>query len=96
MEKKRFKTTSEMFLSNTTGPDPEETKPEAAPAAVPEQLPAWSKVTKESKTKRLQLLVRPTADALLTEYCKKNGTSKNALINELIEEFLNKTIKEEN
>lgn len=49
---------------------------------VPEPLPERSN---EHRSVRLQLLVSPSTSKKLASYCKKNGISKNELINRLLE-----------
>ena len=45
---------------------------------------------KEFKSKRVQLLMKPSTVAGLDAYAKLNGTSRNDIIQNLAEEFLNK------
>lgn len=45
---------------------------------------------KEFKSKRVQLLMKPSTVARLDAYAKRNETSRNDIIQNLVEEFLNK------
>lgn len=47
-------------------------------------------VAKERKTKRVQLLLKPSTVDQLDAYAKINDTSRNDIIQNLVEEFLNK------
>ncbi len=81
---KTFKTNpTELFLSAPAAHEPQQAEPAAAAA-----IPQGYTLTRESKTKRLQLLIRPTTDAALQHIAAERGTSKNDLINQALEEFI--------
>ena len=47
-------------------------------------------IQKERKTKRVQLLLKPSTVDQLDAYAKIHDTSRNDIIQNLVEEFLNK------
>lgn len=49
-----------------------------------------TQVQKERKTKRVQLLLKPSTVDQLDAYAKIHDTSRNDIIQNLVEEFLNK------
>lgn len=89
---KTFKTNpTELFLSAPAAHEPQQAEPAAAAAAQPATaaaIPQGYTLTRESKTKRLQLLIRPTTDTALQRIAAERGTSKNDLINQALEEFI--------
>ena len=48
-------------------------------------LPTGYVLVKEAKTERLQVLIRPTTNKLLSDKAKQKGISKNELINQILE-----------
>lgn len=85
---KNFKvqTTSELFITSPLNQEQEEAPitENAAPADIPEGY----KLVREAKTERLQLLVRPSVHEKLKRIAAEQGTSKNEIINKLIEDYL--------
>lgn len=51
---------------------------------------ATNKKAKERKTERLQLLVRPSTKARLAQYAEDHNTSSNEVVQQLLDELLNK------
>lgn len=93
MAKKEFKTPTEMFITSpmpaeTIEPDPEAQAPakEIDPGNI--VIPDGYKLVRESKTERLQILIRPAAHAALKRIAKAEGVSKNEIINNLIEDYI--------
>lgn len=86
---KTFKTNpTELFLSTPAAHEQPQAEPAAAPPATAAAIPQGYTLTRESKTKRLQLLIRPTTDAALQRIAAERRTSKNDLINQALEEFI--------
>ena len=85
MAKKEFKTTSERFIS-VTSPAVQHKEVETYSPIAP-NIPDGYKLVRESKTDRLQLMIRPTTHAKLKKYAEDNGISKNEVINMLLENF---------
>lgn len=90
---KTFKNTAAMqFITQ-----PEEQEPTPAPAkekkprkekpAAP-KIPEGYKMVKVSKSIRMQLLVRPLTKTKLKEVADNRGISVNALINDILEDYL--------
>ena len=50
--------------------------------------PTHTYKTKESKSARVNLLMKPSVKQELTDYAKRTGTSMNDIINMLVEDFL--------
>lgn len=90
MSKKDYITPTDLFFSNVS----EDTK--EAPADRPEKepeafnIPAGYRLVRESKSKRLQLLVTPTTAANLKTAAALEGVSLNEICNRAFEEFLRK------
>lgn len=61
---------------------------------VPTSVSGYSIVEKESRTKKMLIMIRPSIGEILDELAK-NGTikSKNDLINYLIEDFIDKNVE---
>ena len=89
MAKKDFKNTSELFIT-AAAPVVQSaaatTYNEAAPAVA--AIPEGYKLVREAKTERLQILLRPTVHEKLKRIAAERGTSKNEIINNLVEEFV--------
>ena len=86
MAKKEFKTTSEMFLS-TPAADQSAT-PVKEQGQLAAEIPAGYKLVRESTPERAQFLLRPTTAAALKKAADERGISKNELVNQIIDEFL--------
>ncbi len=98
------KTTSELFLTipEPEKIEVEETQRKEIPVeylpepirgalektATPEPIRAEHYQTRESKTKRVQLLMRPTTEKRLRESAQAQGISLNELINQIAEDYL--------
>ena len=83
--KKDFTTPTDTFISSI--PQEESTAP-AGNGAEGFTVPAGYKLIRESKSKRLQLLVTPTIAANLKTAAAVEGISLNELCNRIFEEFL--------
>ena len=81
--KKNFKPTEDVFFSK-----PAET-PEAQPSINDIQVPKGYKLVKETKSARLQLLVRPAVLDGLKAQAAVQGTSVNDLCDMIFSDFLN-------
>lgn len=80
MKKTDFKGQADTFL-----------KSEKKTAPTPEiEVPTGYTLARESKTKRLNLLIRPSVFVKLQEKAKLQGSSVNDYINRLIEEDIAK------
>lgn len=80
MKKKDFTNNGilDQFLS-------EETQPEAAQGFT---IPKGYKLIRESKSERMQLLVRPTTKEAIKKAAEAQGVSVNDFVNQLFEEYL--------
>ena len=90
--KKTFKNPATNFIS-TAEPEAEvKTGSETQTTfIVPEGyklVPENVKVVQEAKTIRAQILIRPSTRDALKKFAKENGTSMNDVINNAIEEYL--------
>lgn len=83
-KKKDFKNVNDLFISQLLGEEePEPVQQETAPAAEPAgQEPK----EQETKSARLQLLIRPSTNKALAKEAKRRRISKNELINQILEE----------
>lgn len=82
MPKKDFKNVNDLFITPvqpTAAPEPE-AQEAAQPAETPEPV-----AIQETKSRRLQLLIRPSTDKALTKEAKRKRISKNELINQILE-----------
>ena len=84
MTKKNFTKNATDFLIN--GKDPEGIKPKAGKDLV--KVPEGYRLVKETKSARLQLLIRPTTKAGLKDAAAEKGISLNNLVNEIFERYL--------
>lgn len=85
-KKKDFKNVNDLFISQLLGeeePEPvqQETTPAADPAGQEPKAPE-----QETKSARLQLLIRPSTNKALAKEAKRRRISKNELINQILEE----------
>lgn len=82
-KKKDFKkSTAELFISAAdTAPE----EPQAAKDGF--TIPKGYKLTKENKSERMQLLVRPTTKAAIKQAAAAQGVSMNDLINQILDEY---------
>lgn len=92
MAKKDFKKNpAEMFMSAASDPlgaDAEENMDQEEDPAAGLVIPKGYKLTKETKSERMQLLVRPTLKAELKAEAAAQGLSMNDLVNNIFEEYL--------
>lgn len=65
---------------------------EHTPTSTPTHTPTPTPVLKERKTKRLQLLLKESTVTALGEYAERNGTSRNDIVQQLLDDFLNKNV----
>lgn len=81
MPKKDFKNVNDLFITpvQPAAPEPEAQEVEQ-PAETPEPV-----AIQETKSRRLQLLIRPSTDKALTKEAKRKRISKNELINQILE-----------
>ena len=84
MAKKDFKkNTAELFIS--AAEDPPAPSEQTGGAAIPKGY----KLVKENKSERMQLLIRPTLkEDIKKEAAAQGGISMNDLINNILEEYL--------
>ncbi len=80
------KNPTETFLSTAEEPK-EEAKAPAQDLAIPEGY----KLVKESKSERLQLLIRPTTKKRLKVEAIAQGVSVNDLVSTILEEYLERS-----
>ena len=73
-----------------TSPKSDDEKPEQPTAAAPTEftVPEGYRLVRESRTARLQILVRPGIHAKLKSIAAEEQTSVNEIVNGLIEEFV--------
>lgn len=86
MAKKDFKkNTAELFISAA-----EEVTEAPAQKAAEEGLniPKGFSLTREKKSDRLQLLIRPTSKEAVKKEAQAQGVSMNDLINQIIDEYI--------
>lgn len=82
------------FASAESLSTPKGTRAKAAPksgsrtAAAPTAQEMFAGTSKESKSKRLQLLLRPSTHEGLSQLAKEYQTSVNDIVNQVLEEFL--------
>jgi hypothetical protein len=62
--------------------------PESADTPTYTPAHATNKKTKERKTERLQLLVRPSTKSRLAKYAEDHNTSSNEVVQQLLDELL--------
>lgn len=82
--KKDFKSAADVFFT------PQEPPAREMPDLPEFQVPAGYRLVKESKNKRLQLLITPTIQADLKTAAMLEGISVNELCNRIFEEYLRK------
>lgn len=80
-----FKTVTEMFI--TPQPLPEEERQEAARPAT-RQIRQEAPEAPETKSDRLQLLIRPSTNKALAKEARRRRISKNELVNQILEEHI--------
>lgn len=88
--KKTFKNPATNFIS-TAEPEVQTGSETQTTFIVPEGyklVPENVKVVQEAKTIRAQILIRPSTRDALKKFAKENGTSMNDVINNAIEEYL--------
>lgn len=94
---KNFTSAAEMFFSSVRAqqeapqePDTAQESPQEAPQAPQDgfTIPKGYILTKESKSVRMGLLIRPTTKKALRKAADMQGLSMNDLINQLIEDYL--------
>lgn len=92
MAKSYKKDTTEFFLSSAQDAvelDPVQTEKEKKdPEGV--QIPDGYRLVKETKSKRMQLLVRPSTQDALKKAAAREGISVNDLANRIFEEYIEK------
>ena len=91
------KNTSEYFISAPTekkeSPDYAEQFGEPAPVPIQADgynVPRGYKLTKEPRSARIQLLVRPSTRELIKADADKAGKSINEFVNDILEDYLRK------
>ena len=82
MAKKDFKNVNDLFITPVQPAAPEPEKRETVRPARPAEIPAE---TQETKSDRLQLLIRPSTNKALAKEAKRKRISKNELINQILE-----------
>lgn len=78
---------TEFFLS--AAPGEAESPSGTAPVESTERLPE-QRLRRETKSRRLQILIRPGTYERLKRLSESRGQSVNDLINEILEDYLNK------
>lgn len=84
MPKKDFKNVNDLFLSQLLGEEEQEAAQDTTAPAQPEKIPA-QETQQETKSDRLQLLIRPSVNKALAKEAKRQRISKNELINRILE-----------
>lgn len=85
MAKKGFKDAIEnLFLSGAEEPAQDPAEQEAARPAAPTKTQA-PEIRQETKSDRVQLLIRPSVNKALAKEAKRQRISKNELINQILE-----------
>lgn len=90
---KSFKKPASEFFINTSSPG--EDRKQETQAATSDNLegftiPRGYKLTKEARSERIQLLVRPSSKELLKAEADNAGKSLNEHVNEILEDYLRK------
>lgn len=97
MTTKNFKKSASEFFINEAGNDQNQEAPkppksksakQEAPAGF--KVPRGYKLTKEARSERIQLLVRPSTKDILKAEADTAGKSLNEYVNDLLEEHLRK------
>lgn len=88
MAKKDFKGAigdiNSLFLSGAEEPAQDPARQEAARPAAPANT-RWQEIRQETKSDRLQLLIRPSTNKALAKEARRRRISKNELINQILE-----------
>lgn len=74
-----------------TGPEPERQAAEPTPREPEPQAQRYTPHRREAKTRRMQILVKPSTYERLREKAEAEYTSLNDLINNAIEEYLSRS-----
>ena len=95
MASKNFKKApSEFFITaSEAGDDPKQEAPKTRKkkeALDGYNIPRGYKLTKEARSERIQLLVRPSSKELLKADADKAGKSLNEFVNDILEDYLRK------
>lgn len=91
MAKKNFKNPAEMFLSGAEDKkSTSQAKEQDAPGV---DVPKGYKLVKETKSERMQLLVRPTLKDTIKKEADRQGLSMNDLVNDIFEEYIERISK---
>lgn len=88
MAKKNFKNPAEIFISGADreAPEQEEVKDEGQQAFT---IPKGYILTKEPKTERMQILIRPSTKEAIKKAVEEQGyKSMNDLINQILDEYI--------
>lgn len=80
--KKSFKSAALPFISSATEEEPEQIRKDSG------TLPRGYIMGKETKSERVQLLLRPSIKDGIKELAKEEGRSVNDLINDALAEYL--------
>lgn len=91
MEKKSFRSTATQFISEETRQKIDQAQ-EPSGTAQPNDfiIPKGYKLSQETKSVRLQLLIQPTTKAALKELAAAKSISVNELINKILKDYINK------
>lgn len=88
MAKKDFKKNPTNFFISNVSEEPAEVNTDQEDTTAGFVVPKGYKLTKETKSERMQLLVRPTLKADLKAAAAAQGVSVNDLANSIFEEYL--------
>lgn len=92
MAKKSFNNPAMQFISTAEEPEARPAKATKAPReAEPQEgvrIPKGYKLVQETKSTRLQLLIRPTTKDALKEAAEAQGISLNELINQVLDDYI--------
>lgn len=84
MPKKDFKNVNDLFITQLLGEEPEAVREAEKPEA-PAQIQPAAQEIRETKSDRLQVLIRPSVNKALAKEAKRQRISKNELINQILE-----------
>lgn len=78
------------MVDNTIGANQPSTEYNDTPTPTYTPAHATNKKVRERKTERLQLLVRPSTKSRLAQYAEDHNTSSNEVVQQLLDELLDK------
>lgn len=90
-DKQFKKNTAEMFITDTDEAPATPSTDDGMTFSY--KVPAGYRLQKEYKSERMQLLVRPLTKKLIKEQAAELGLSMNDLVNNILDEYVERNIK---